>query len=176
MAVSLPSKVRRPSSRHPRRDRQVPGRRPTGFWHQAGLYLTGGVASTLAQAGLFLLLREFLGALAANLIAVAVTTMASTEFHRQVTFAGSPSAASRRWVQSGLTFTFYASYNSVVLLVLTALVNDPSPFTESATLTAFAVLGGISRFLLMRWWVFLRSGHEGDAGGATGAVTTAPPR
>lgn len=152
-------------------------RRPTGFWHQAVLYLTGGVASTLAQAGLFLVLREFIGAFPANLIAVAITTVASTEFHRRVTFAGSDSPAGRRWVQSGLTFSFYASYNSLVLLVLHALVNDPSPFTESATLTMFALLGGISRFLLMRWWVFLHATrrHPVAADPATTAATTERP-
>lgn len=150
-------KARRPFSRHSGQQ-QDPGpfRR---FCREAGLYLIGGFGSTLTQAALFLLLRELLGSFAANLIAVATTTVLSTEFHRKITFSGADSAVNRRWIQNGLTFAFYASYNTLVLVGLHAIVDGPSPFLESATLTTFAVVGGISRFLLMRWWVFHRDAH-----------------
>lgn len=117
-------------------------------------YLAAGGASTLLQACLYLLLRATLGAQAANLVAIALTTIANTEFHRLVTFAGRKAKPARRHVQTVLTFAFYAGTGSVALAGLRAAVSTPTPATETALLVSVSTVGGIVRFLLLRSWVF----------------------
>ncbi|QWF78260.1 GtrA family protein [Amycolatopsis sp. CA-230715] len=120
------------------------------------LYVVAGGVTTAMQAGLFLLLRPWLDSVLANLAAIAVTTAVNTEFHRRVTFADSESTANWRRVQSVLTFAFYAGYGSVVLTVLQALVVSPSANLEAVVLAVASTLGGLARFVLLRWWVFTR--------------------
>jgi putative flippase GtrA len=117
-------------------------------------YVFAGAVTTGLQAVLFLALRPEFGATASNLVAVAITTIANTEFHRRVTFAGEPSSALRRHVQSVLTFAFCAGYGTVALVGLDALVAAPSAALEAAVLVAVSLVGGIARFVVLRWWVF----------------------
>jgi putative flippase GtrA len=117
-------------------------------------YVVAGVSTTLLQGLLFLLLRDPVGSLPANMAATVVTTLVNTEFHRRVTFANSSSSPFRRHLQSALTLLFYATYGSVVLLALRALVGTPSATMEAAALMAGSTVGGIGRFVLLRWWVF----------------------
>lgn len=120
------------------------------------LYVVAGGVTTAMQAGLFLLLRPWLDSVLANLVAIAVTTVVNTEFHRRVTFADSESTANRRRVQSLLTFAFYAGYGSVVLAILQSFVDAPSANLEAVVLAVASTLGGLARFVLLRWWVFTR--------------------
>jgi putative flippase GtrA len=88
------------------------------------------------------------------LVAIAFTTLGNTEFHRRVTFAGRTSRARKRHLQDLLSFTFYAGYGSIVLLSLDDLVSHPSALLEATILLAASGIGGIGRFVLLRWWVF----------------------
>ncbi|RZQ60645.1 GtrA family protein [Amycolatopsis suaedae] len=121
----------------------------------AGWYVVAGVAATLAQLLLFLLLRTPLGSHGANIVAIVLTTLANTEFHRRVTFAGLPDHPVRRATQTVLTIAFYAGYGSVVLLLLDWLT-VPTPELETLALAAASLLGGTIRFVALRWWVFAR--------------------
>ncbi|MFI6030302.1 GtrA family protein [Amycolatopsis magusensis] len=128
--------------------------RHDGLAVHAGWYLAAGVVTTAAQFVVYFLLRAPLGAHGANLVAIIVTTIGNTEFHRRITFAGHDSPPRRRHVQILATIAFYAGYGSVVLLALHALVPEPSAVTETVVLATAGLLGGVCRFALLRWWVF----------------------
>ena len=130
-----------------------PPRRPD-VAHPVVWYVVAGVVTTGLQELTFLRLRQLIGSVTANVVAIAITTVLNTEFQRRVTFAGSPTSALRLHLQSLGTFVFYAGYGSVVLLSLHALVPSPSATMEAIVLAATSTLGGILRFIVLRWWVF----------------------
>jgi len=66
--------------------RDLPPEAPRGFWSQLVRFGAVGVASTLAYLLLFLLLTPGIGAQAANLMALLVTTVANTAANRWFTF------------------------------------------------------------------------------------------
>ncbi|MFF5991581.1 GtrA family protein [Prauserella flavalba] len=126
------------------------------FGRHALLYVAAGTVTTLLQALVYLAVRAPLGAQAANLVAIGLTTAANTEFHRLVTFAGSTTPPARRHLQTVLTFGYYAGAGSAALVLLHALNAAPSPELETVVLVATSLAGGICRFLLLRSWVFAR--------------------
>jgi putative flippase GtrA len=117
-------------------------------------YVGAGVVTTALQELIFLAARPVFGSVAANVLAIAVTTLANTEFHRRVTFARMHTSTLRLHLQSLGTFAFYAGYGSVVLVSLQAIVPSPSATLEAVVLAATSAIGGILRFALLRWWVF----------------------
>ena len=63
----------------------------------------------------------------------------------------------RSWrvhLQSVGTVVFYAWYGVAVLAMLHLVVAAPTRLQETASIAAASVLGGITRFLLLRSWVF----------------------
>ncbi|GAB3510954.1 GtrA family protein [Amycolatopsis cihanbeyliensis] len=132
----------------------APARRE--FGRHAAWYVAAGAATTGLQALLFLALRQPLGSHPANLLAIAVTTLANTEFHRRVTFAGAASPTGRRYLQAVLTFAFYAGYGAAVLFTLHAVAPQAGAVAESVAVAAASLAGGVIRFLALRSWVFLR--------------------
>jgi putative flippase GtrA len=131
-----------------------PPSRHAGLGKHAVWYLVAGGITTALQAGLFLTLREPFGSHTANLVAIGITTLANTEFHHRVTFAGSSAPSGRRYLQAAVTFVFYAGYGSLVLLALHAVVDEPSGLLETSVLAAASMLGGACRFFVLRLWVF----------------------
>ncbi|MCP2252144.1 putative flippase GtrA (transmembrane translocase of bactoprenol-linked glucose) [Prauserella aidingensis] len=127
------------------------------------LYVLGGAISTGLQALLFLLLRDPLTPAAANPVAIGVSTVLNTEFHRRITFRDVTGPRTRRHVQSAGTFLFYACAGTAALGLLHLLADDPSPMTETAVLVATSLVGGILRFLVLRSWVFVWSRDAGTA-------------
>jgi putative flippase GtrA len=125
-------------------------------------YAVVGGLGTLVNAVVFLLLRNFLDAVPANLVALVLSTAVSTEANCRFTFGG---AAVHRWratVQSGGTVLFYAFYSSAVLLLLGMVVDSPSPIEETLVVAVASVLGGLGRFLVLRYWVFDADEHDAD--------------
>lgn len=128
-------------------------RRPLA--RQLGRYVLAGGVGTGVNAAVYLLLRTgWDDTIGANLVALAVSTLVSTEVNRRFTFDGAHGHPWRAHLQTAGTVAFYAVYSSAVLLVLAALVDDPSPLLESGAVAAASVLGGAGRFLLLRLWVF----------------------
>jgi putative flippase GtrA len=121
-------------------------------------YAVVGGIGTAVNASAFLLLRTGLDTVPANLVALLVSTAVSTEANRRFTFGGGVGHPWRAHVQIGGTVLFYAFYSSAVLLILELLVADPTPVQESLAVAAASLLGGIGRFLVMRYWVFSTSG------------------
>jgi putative flippase GtrA len=120
----------------------------------AAWYVAAGAVTTAAQAALFVVLQPSLGSQVANLAAIAVTTIGNTEFHRRVTFASRRSNSGKRHLQDFLTFLFYAGCGSIVLASVDAIVTDPTVFLETVVLLAASGIGGVLRFVVLRWWVF----------------------
>lgn len=154
-----PSTVDRPTLR---------GRHPLAV--QLARYAAAGGVGTLVNALIFLTLRTWWELLPANLAALVLSTLVSTEVNRRFTFSGERGHPWRAHVQTVGMVAFYAVYSSAVLLALTAVVDDPTPLLESVTVAAASVLGGAGRFLLLRFWVFDpdRSGPEPSPGPPSG--------
>ncbi|MDQ4115822.1 MAG: GtrA family protein [Actinomycetota bacterium] len=133
----------------------------TGRWSHArpvavqlARYAVIGGSSTALNACLFLLLRPWLDAVPANLVALTVTTAVSTEVNRRFAFGGARAHRLREWVQDIGTVVFYAGYSSVVLLGLHLVDPGATPPQEAAALAIASVAGGLTRFLVLRYWVF----------------------
>lgn len=122
---------------------------------QLSRYVVAGAVGTGVNALTYLLLRTgWDDPLAANLVALIVSTLVSTEVNRRFTFEGADGPAWRRHVQTVGMVAFYAVYSSAILLLLAALVENPTPLLETAVVSAASVLGGAGRYLLLRFWVF----------------------
>lgn len=122
--------------------------------HPVVWYVVAGAVTTGLQELVFLGARPVLGSVAANIVAIALTTLANTEFQRRVTFAGMQASPLKLHLQSAGTFAFYAFYGSIVLVSLQAIVGTPSATLEGVVLAITSTIGGILRFVLLRWWVF----------------------
>ncbi|MDN5932897.1 MAG: GtrA family protein [Pseudonocardia sp.] len=121
---------------------------------QLARYVVAGGVGTLVNALVYLLLRTWWDLLPANLVALVLSTLVSTEVNRRFTFSGEEGQPWRAHVQTVGMVAFYAVYSTAVLLALTAIVDRPTPLLESVTVAAASVLGGAARFLLLRFWVF----------------------
>jgi putative flippase GtrA len=117
-------------------------------------YAVVGCLGTVVSAVLYLVLRTWWDAVPANLAAIALSTVASTEGNRRFTFHGAVTDHARAYVQNAGSVLFYAGYSSVVLVLLDQVVTDPTALQESVTVAAASVLGGTVRFLVLRNWVF----------------------
>src|SRR6478752_2877227 len=113
-----------------------------------------GVLGTAVSALLYLVFRTWWDAVPANVAALVLSTVASTEANRRFTFPGMAADRRREYVQNAGTVAFYAVYSSAVLLVLGAVVTDPTALQESSTVAMASVLGGVVRFVVLRNWVF----------------------
>ncbi len=149
--VSLPVpaiEIRTPRPAHVRRH-------PT--LDQLGRYaLVGGLGTSLNVA-LFLVARLWLSAVPANVVAIVLTTLVTTEANRRFTFHVRQSHRWRTVLQNVGTVLFYAFYGSAVLLLLSAVVDSPTAPMESGAVAAASVLGGLARFSVMRLWEFASS-------------------
>jgi putative flippase GtrA len=132
---------------------------------QIARYAVAGGVGTVVNALVYLLLRNWWDLLPANLAALVVSTLVSTEVNRRFTFSGAEIHRWRKHIQTAGTVAFYAVYSSAVLLVLTAVVDTPTPLLESATVAAASVLGGALRFLILRFWVVDRDASGGPSFG-----------
>ena len=121
---------------------------------QLGRYaLIGGVGTGL-NVVLFLVARTWLSAVPANVVAIVLTTLVTTEANRRFTFHAKQGYRWRTILQNVGTMVFYAFYGSAVLLLLHAVVESPTALMESIAVASASVLGGIARFSVMRLWEF----------------------
>ncbi|MGV8965001.1 MAG: glycosyltransferase [Cellulomonas sp.] len=127
----------------------------TALLHQLVRFAVVGVASTLAFAALFLLLRGPLGAQLANFVALLLTAIANTAANRRLTFGfrGSKNA-SRHQGQGLLVFFLGWALTSGSLAVLAALAPTAPHAAELAVLVVANLVATVLRFVLLRQWVF----------------------
>jgi putative flippase GtrA len=127
---------------------------------QLGRYaLIGGVGTGL-NVVLFLVARLWLSAVPANVIAIVLSTLVTTEANRRFTFHAGHGHRWRTILQNVGTMAFYAFYGSAVLMLLGAVVDNPSAVIESGAVAAASVLGGAARFSVMRLWEFAPAKRE----------------
>lgn len=122
---------------------------------QIGRYIVVGALATAANAVLFYGLRTWWPPMPASLASLVLSTAFSTEANRRFTFGGSGMRRWRVYVQGVGTVVFYAGYSAVVLAILAAMFAAPTRLHETLAIAAASVLGGTSRFLLLRHWVFV---------------------
>ena len=121
---------------------------------QLGRYALVGGLGTGLNVVLFLIARTWLAAVPANVVAIVLSTLVTTEANRRFTFHAPHGRRWRTLLQNAGTMVFYAFYGSAVLLLVNAVVDSPSALVESTAVAAASVLGGLARFSLMRLWEF----------------------
>ena len=114
-----------------------------------------GVLSTLAYLVLFVLLRDVVGAQAANLTALLLTAVANTAANRRLTFGirGGVGAA-RAQLQGLVVFGLGLALTSGSLWGLHTATGTPSRTAEVAVLLIANAAATLLRFVLFRGWVF----------------------
>ncbi len=128
---------------------------------QLALFAAVGVASTLAYAVVFLLLRTVTGAQSANLLALLVTAVANTAANRRLTFGVRGPVRRRRQHAQGLAvFGIGLGLTSASLAVLHLVADGPHPVVEVVVLTLANLAVTVMRFVAMRVWIFASRGVD----------------
>lgn len=122
-----------------------------------------GVISTLANLALYGVFRLWWPVLAANLVALVITTLFNTEANRRFTFTARNTARGRTHLQGFVVFGLYYAFTSAALLVLHAASPNPPRVLELAVLLGSSAVGTAGRFFLLRSWVFRRDDRKDQA-------------
>jgi putative flippase GtrA len=144
---------RRPEPK-PEHPDAVVSRRDTGLVWQLLSFGAIGALSTAVTLLLYAMFRSAMDPLVANLIALIITTMLNTEANRRFTFLGARGSSGRVHMQGLIIFGLYYAFTSAALLVLHAMVAEPTRFLELVVLLGASLLGTAGRFVLLRGWVF----------------------
>jgi putative flippase GtrA len=101
------------------------------------------------------LLQGWIGAQAANLVALLLTAIGNTAANRRFTFglAGGGKAA-RHHVEGLIVFAIALAITSGALAVLHGLVDQPHRLVEITVLVLANLIATAVRFVLLRGWVF----------------------
>ena len=120
-------------------------------------FLTIGVASTIAYALLYLLLRAPLGAGGANALALALTAVANTQANRRFTFQiRGRTGLLRQHAAGAVVYLIALGLTGGALDVLTALAPHPGRLLEVVVLVAATTVTTVTRYVALRSWVFAR--------------------
>ena len=127
------------------------------YGRQTVSFATIGVVSTLLSLVLFLGLRDEVGALWANFIALTATTVGNNWANRRWTFQRR-GTADRRWHIAGI-FIVYLATLAASTIALAAV--DGDLLAEVLTLLVTWGVAGVIRFSVLRGWVFRRNVPRG---------------
>ena len=128
---------------------------PGSLLRQSVRFASVGIASTVAYLLLFMLLHGWLGAQAANLVALLVTAIGNTAVNRRVTFGvRGGERAWRHQAQGLVVFAVGLGLTSGSLALLDALSEHPPRTVELVVLVVANLVATCVRFLMMRIWVF----------------------
>jgi len=128
---------------------------PGSLFRQVVRFGAVGVASTLAYLVLFVLLHSWIGAQAANLVALLLTAIGNTAANRRFTFGvGGRSAMARHHVEGLIVFGVALAITSGALAGLHAFVDQPHRLLELTVLVLANLVATAMRFVLLRGWVF----------------------
>jgi putative flippase GtrA len=113
------------------------------------------VASTLAYALLFLVLRGSLGAGGANAAALALTAVGNTAANRWLTFGvRGRRGLARQHALGALVFLLTLALTGGALAVLHGIDATPGRAVELAVVVAASTAATVTRFVALRSWVF----------------------
>ncbi|MBP2330946.1 putative flippase GtrA [Kibdelosporangium banguiense] len=152
-AAKVTDLPRRPDPK-PSHPDAVVSRRDTGLVWQLLSFGAIGALSTAVTLLLYAMFRSAMDPLVANLLALIITTMLNTEANRRFTFLGARGPRGRVHLQGLIVFGLYYAFTSAALLVLNAMVAEPTRFLELVVLLSASLLGTAGRFVLLRGWVF----------------------
>jgi putative flippase GtrA len=114
-----------------------------------------GVASTVANLVLYVLFRGIMGAIAANVVALLLTTIANTAANRRLTFGvRGRHGAARHQFQGLIVFGLGLGLTTGALALLGHLAPDAGQAVELAAIILANAVATVLRFLLFRAWVF----------------------
>ncbi len=114
-----------------------------------------GALSTIAFAGLYLLLQSVLPAQVANFVALLATAVANTWANRAFTFGvRGRIGLARHHLQGLLVFGLAWAITASSLALLHAELPTATAQTELVVLTVANLVGTVLRFVLLRVWVF----------------------
>ncbi|SDR88408.1 Glycosyltransferase, catalytic subunit of cellulose synthase and poly-beta-1,6-N-acetylglucosamine synthase [Nocardioides scoriae] len=123
---------------------------------QLGMFVVVGLASTLAYAVLYVLLRGPMSPWWANATALLLTAVGNTAANRRFTFGvRGPHDRVRHQLQGLLLFAVGLAATTGALSLLHA-VASPGPTAEVLVLTATNLAVTVLRFVALRLWVFVR--------------------
>jgi putative flippase GtrA len=128
---------------------------PGSLFRQVVRFGAVGVASTAAYVVLFVLMQAWVGAQAANLIALLLTAIGNTAANRRFTFGiGGRAKATRHHFEGLMVFGIALTITSGALAGLHLLVAQPHHLLELAVLVIANLVATAVRFVLLRGWVF----------------------
>ncbi|WP_267546095.1 GtrA family protein [Arthrobacter sp. H14-L1] len=120
-------------------------------------FLIVGAVCTIASVAIFALIRPILGVQWANLISLVLTSILNTDLNRRHSFGIHERA---RWIgdqRRGLWVMLLAlGLTSGSLWLLHTVAPGASFLDELLVITAANVLAAVTRFLLLRYWIFRR--------------------
>ena len=157
-----------------------PGQAPAGargvdLRGQVLRFIAVGVASTLAYLLIYLGLRGFMAAQAANAVSLLVTAVGNTAVNRRFTFGIRGRADSARHQARGLiAFGTGLLLTSAALDALHMISARPSRMAEVTVLLIANLAATVVRFVLYRRWVFRRKAPPATSQPATAAASTRP--
>jgi putative flippase GtrA len=127
---------------------------PVGPTRHLARFAGVGAFSTAVYLALYVLLRESLGAHAANLVSLLATAVANTAANRRVTFRIAGGGGGRHQLQGLLVFGLGLTLTSAALTILGAVIASPGRVAEVAVLIVANLVLTVVRFALPRTWVF----------------------
>ena len=113
-----------------------------------------GVGTWAVGTVLYLVLRTVTGPITANVAATVAGTLLSTAVHARITFGATTTHSARAHLQAATTVVVSLGAGNAVLAALGSLAPNASTVAESAALTATGLLIGLTRFVVLRQWVF----------------------
>jgi putative flippase GtrA len=120
-------------------------------------FVAVGIASTLAYALLYLILRGAMTAGPANAVALAATAVANTAANRRLTFGVvGRRGLVRQHALGAIVFFITLGLTTGALAVLHALLPRPSTLVEAAVLMVASACATVTRYVGLRSWVFAR--------------------
>ncbi|HEY2812490.1 MAG TPA: glycosyltransferase [Acidimicrobiales bacterium] len=143
--VSEPGSVMRPIAG--RIDR---ARNDDNLSAQLARFASIGVVSTALFAMLFVLLRDPLGYVGADVVALAICSIANTAANRRLTFALRGRAGRGQDYRAGLALGFIPLATTLATLAVLAIAGVTSLAWIVFALTATSALGALARFVLLR--------------------------
>ncbi|MEA2431314.1 MAG: hypothetical protein QOI19_1787 [Thermoleophilaceae bacterium] len=128
-----------------------------------------GIASTLAYAVLYLLLRGVLSAGLANAAALSITAVGNTAANRRLTFGVRGRASLvRHHALGAIVFFITLGLTSGALAVLHALSPHPGRLLEAAVLVVASACATVTRYVGLSSWVFPQAASARSAAQVTG--------
>jgi putative flippase GtrA len=120
-----------------------------------------GVASTLAYALLFLVLHGWIGAAAANALALALTAVGNTAANRRLTFGlRGRTGLLRQHAMGGVVYVLTLGLTTGALAVLHGLAAAPPRWLELGVLIAASTVATVTRYVALKTWVFARGRRD----------------